>query len=110
MSQSLKQHRSSFNLTLDDNFEIDLSESHIFGVVLGSPVSMTGTNSNAISDNMSVTNYTVTINKTVEHVIQLVLEFSGGIDEKLVFFINAYELVVDIIPMANQDIMLMTIE
>ncbi|CAI6347994.1 unnamed protein product [Macrosiphum euphorbiae] len=108
MSQSPNRHRNSLNVTLDDSFEIDFSESHIFEVVLGSPVSMTGTNSNASSDNTSV-NHTVTIDKTVEHVIRLVPEFSGGIDEKLVFFINACELVVDITPVANQDIMLRTI-
>ncbi|CAI6375262.1 unnamed protein product [Macrosiphum euphorbiae] len=108
MSQSPNRHRNSLNVTLDDSFEIDFSESHIFEVVLGSPVSMTGTNSNASSDNTSV-NHIVTIDKTVEHVIRLVPEFSGGIDEKLVFFINACELVIDITPVANQDIMLRTI-
>jgi hypothetical protein len=109
MSGTPRRHRNSLNVTLDDSFEIDLSESQIFEVVLGSPVSMTGTNSSASNDNTSVAGYTVTIDKTVEHVIRLVPEFSGGIDEKLVFFINACELVVDITPVANQDIMLRTI-
>ncbi|XP_060874695.1 LOW QUALITY PROTEIN: protein bowel-like [Metopolophium dirhodum] len=67
-----------------------------------------GTNSNSSNDT-STTNYTVTIDKTVELVIRLVPEFSGGTDEKLIFFINACELVVDITPVANQDIMLRTI-
>lgn len=102
--------RSSLNVTLDDSFEINLSESHILGVVLGSPVSMTGGNSNSSgSDATNTTNYAVSIDKTVEHVIRMVPEFSGGIDEKLVFFINACELVIDITPVANQDIMLRTI-
>ncbi|CAI6356301.1 unnamed protein product [Macrosiphum euphorbiae] len=102
--------RSSLNITLDDSFEIDdLSKSHIFSVVFGSPVSMTGGNSNSGSDATNTTNYAVSIDKTVEHVIRMVPEFSGGIDEKLVFFINACELVVDITPVANQDIMLRTI-
>ncbi|KAF0729379.1 protein DDB G0276689-like [Aphis craccivora] len=79
MSETPRRHRNSLNVTLDDSFEIDLSESQIFEVVLGSPISMT------------------------------VPEFSGGIDEKLVFFINACELVLDITPVANQDIMLRTI-
>jgi len=109
MSESPGKHRNSLNITLDDSFEIDLSESHIFSVVLGTPESMTGgTSSNASGDN-SGPSHTVTIDKTVEHVIRLVPEFSGGVDEKLIFFINACELVIDITPVANQDIMLRTI-
>lgn len=64
MSETPRRHRNSLNVTLDDSFEIDLSESQIFEVVLGSPISMTGTNSNASSGNTSVASYTVTIDKT----------------------------------------------
>ena len=77
--------RSSLNITLDDSFEIDdLSKSHIFSVVFGSPVSMTGFNSNSGSDATNTMNYAVSIDKTVEHVIRMVPEFSEGVDEKLV--------------------------
>jgi len=42
MSESPKKHRNSLNVTLYDSFEKDLSESHIFSVVFGSPNSMMG--------------------------------------------------------------------
>jgi hypothetical protein len=110
MSDS-KKRRNSLNITLDDSYiSVDLSDSHIFGVIVGeNENSMTGENSNNGSEGTSVTTHNVSIDKTVEHVIRLVPEFSGGIDEKLVFFINACELVIDITPVANQDIMLRTI-
>jgi len=38
----------------------------------------------------------------VEHVTRMVPEFSGGIDEKLIFFINACELVAEITPVDLQ--------
>lgn len=110
MSDSGKR-RGSLNITLDDSYiSVDLSDSHIFGVIVGeNENSMTGENSNNGSEGTSITTHTVSIDKTVEHVIRLVPEFSGGIDEKLVFFINACELVIDITPVANHDIMLRTI-
>ncbi|KAL4135468.1 hypothetical protein QTP88_007074 [Uroleucon formosanum] len=53
--------------------------------------------------------YPIGFDKTVEHVTRMVPEFSGGIDEKLIFFINACELVAEITPTANKDIILRTI-
>lgn len=50
----------------------------------------------------------MSIDKTVEHVTRLVPEFSGGLEEKLEFFITACELVADITPIVNKDIMLRT--
>lgn len=111
MSENTKR-RNSLNITLDDSYNsiVDLSESYIFGVVVGSGETekMSGENSNNGSEGSSLT-YTVSIDKTVEHVMRIVPEFSGGLNEKLEFFINACELVVDITPIANVDIMLRTI-
>ncbi|KAL4085059.1 hypothetical protein QTP88_027897 [Uroleucon formosanum] len=73
---------------------------------------MLGDNSNAgttLSTDTTISAYSIGFDKTVEHVTRMVPEFSGGIDEKLIFFINACELVAEITPVANRDIMLRTI-
>jgi len=107
------RRRNSINITLDDSYSgtIDLSDTYIFEVIVGAPEreNMLGENSNSGSENTNVTAYTVSIDKTVEHVSRLVPEFSGGLDEKLEFFLNACELVEEITPLNNVDIMLRTI-
>jgi len=114
MSDSPKK-RSSLNITLDDSLtEEDLSKSQVFDIVVGTPKDkkMTGDNSNAgtiLSTDTTISAYSIGFDKTVEHVTRMVPEFNGGIDEKLIFFLNACELVAEITPVANQDIMLRTI-
>ncbi|KAL4127125.1 hypothetical protein QTP88_011323 [Uroleucon formosanum] len=86
----------------------------VFDIVVGTPKSekMLGDNSNAgttLSTDTTISTYSIGFDKTVEHVTRMVPEFSGGIDEKLIFFINACELVAEITPVANRDIMLRTI-
>ncbi|KAL4136292.1 hypothetical protein QTP88_007840 [Uroleucon formosanum] len=90
------------------------SENIVFDIVVGTPKSekMLGDNSNAgttLSTDTTISAYSIGFDKTVEHVTRMVPEFSGGIDEKLIFFINACELVAEITPVANRDIMLRTI-
>jgi len=107
--------RSSLNITLDDSpTKVELSKSQVFDIVVGTPKSekMLGDNSNAgtsLSTDTTISAYSIGFDKTVEHVTRMVPEFSGGIDEKLIFFINACELVAEITPIANRDIMLRTI-
>lgn len=113
MSESPKK-RSSLNITLDDSpTKVELSKSQVFDIVVGTPkIKMTGDTSNAgttLSTDTTISAYSIGFDKTVEHVTRMVPEFSGGIDEKLIFFLNACELVVEITPVANQDIMLRTI-
>lgn len=107
--------RSSLNITLEDSpTKVELSKSQVFDIVVGTPKSekMLGDNSNAgtvLSTDTTMSAYPIGFDKTVEHVTRMVPEFSGGIDEKLIFFINACELVAEITPTANRDIMLRTI-
>lgn len=114
MSDSPKK-RSSLNITLDDSpIKVELSKSQVFEIVVGTPTSekMMGDNSNAgttLSTDTTISAYSIGFDKTVEHVTRMVPEFSGGIDEKLIFFINACELVAEITPIANKDIMLRSI-
>ncbi|KAL4085164.1 hypothetical protein QTP88_027456 [Uroleucon formosanum] len=114
MSDSPRK-RSSLNISLDDSpTKVELSKSQVFDIVVGTPKSekMLGDNSNAgttLSTDTTISAYSIGFDKTVEHVTHMVLEFSGGIDEKLIFFINACELVAEITPVANRDIMLRTI-
>ncbi|KAL4083068.1 hypothetical protein QTP88_028398 [Uroleucon formosanum] len=114
MSDSPKK-RSSLNISLDDSpTKVELSKSQVFDIVVGTPKSekMLGDNSNAgttLSTDTTISAYSIGFDKTVEHVTRMVPEFSGGIDEKLIFFINACELVAEITPVANRDIMLRTI-
>ncbi|KAL4127031.1 hypothetical protein QTP88_011229 [Uroleucon formosanum] len=114
MSDSPKK-RSSLNISLDDSpTKVELSKSQVFDIVVGTPKSekMLGDNSNAgttLSTDTTISTYSIGFDKTVEHVTRMVPEFSGGIDEKLIFFINACELVAEITPVANRDIMLRTI-
>ncbi|KAL4127078.1 hypothetical protein QTP88_011276 [Uroleucon formosanum] len=114
MSDSPRK-RSSLNISLDDSpTKVELSKSQVFDIVVGTPKSekMLGDNSNAgttLSTDTTISAYSIGFDKTVEHVTRMVPEFSGGIDEKLIFFINACELVAEITPVANRDIMLRTI-
>lgn len=111
MSDNPKR-RSSLNITLDDSYtSIDFSDSFVFKTIVGDSKieKMAGENSNSGSEGTIMTAYTVSIDKTVEHVTRMVPEFSGGLEEKLDFFITACELVSDIIPIANKDIMFRTI-
>ncbi|KAL4103252.1 hypothetical protein QTP88_018629 [Uroleucon formosanum] len=114
MSDSPRK-RSSLNISLDDSpTKVELSKSQVFDIVVGTPKSekILGDNSNAgttLSTDTTISAYSIGFDKTVEHVTRMVLEFSGGIDEKLIFFINACELVAEITPVANRDIMLRTI-
>lgn len=64
-----------------------------------------GESSNSGSEGNS-RNYTVSIDKTMELVIMLVPEFHGELNEKLDSFLNACEIVVEVTPVANVDIML----
>ncbi|KAL4125776.1 hypothetical protein QTP88_010016 [Uroleucon formosanum] len=114
MSDSPRK-RSSLNISLDDSpTKVELSKSQVFDIVVGTPKSekMLGDNSNAgttLSTDTTISAYSIGFDKTVEHVTRMVPEFSGGIDEKLIFFINACELVAEITPVANRGIMLRTI-
>jgi len=91
MSDSPKK-RSSLNITLDDSLtKIDLSKSQVFEIVVGNPRSekMVGDNSikgTTLSTDTTISAYSIGFDKTVEHVTRMVPEFSGGINEKLIFF------------------------
>lgn len=54
-------------------------------------------------------NTTSTKAKTVDRVVKIIPEFSGGVNEDLVFFTNACDLVAEITPESDVDIMLRTI-
>jgi len=114
MSDSPKK-RSNLNITLEDSpTKVELSKSQVLEILVGTPTSekMSDDNSHAettLSASTTISAYPIGFDKTVEHVTRMVPEFSGGIDEKLIFFINACELVAEITPMANKDIMLRTI-
>lgn len=110
------KQRNSLNITSDDSFiEVELSNSRVLDIVVGTPEieKMTGktgkSNSNEGSIDTAISAHTIGLDKTVEHVTSMVPEFTGGSDENLIFFINAYELLTEITPVANQDIMLRTI-
>jgi len=98
-----ERHRNCLNITLDDSYTEILSQSNIFEVVIGTSNSdsMAGESSNSGSEG-AISTYTIGIDKTVEHVMRMVPEFNGGINEKFKLFINACELVL----VANQNIML----
>lgn len=101
--------RSSLNITLEDSpTKVELSESQVFDIVVGTPKSkkMLGDSSNT---DTTISAYSIGFDKTMEHVARMVPEFNGGINEKLIFFINACELIAEITPVANKDIMLKAI-
>lgn len=121
----MSKRRYSLDITLEENPEVEYTDSEVVRIIVGPPepnMSMNEDNlelvandfeHNVHGDSSSRSSHKirphVEFSKTVDQVIRVVPEFSGGPDEKLLFFINACEIVVGITPEENTEIMLQTI-